>query len=158
MEELDKLTVEIRGVEEIWKSPDGERTLFDVTTDKGVFKTYSTNIAGTSAGESLDVEAGARKTKRGSDMFITLPKRDDWVPQSSNGSSGSGGGSGGSSPAGTPRSMILSYAKDLYVAAIESGELKFDDFNLEHMFNLADSMMGWCENKPAAVGDDTPFD
>ena len=146
-------TITVESVEEVWRSPDNQRILNEVTTDKGKFKTYSGPISSTQPGESIEVDIEERNAKngRGKEMFVTLPKRDDWVP-SPNGSRGQSRGPAGQ---GTPRSMVLSFAKDLFVAGIEAGDLKFGDFSPDDMFGLADNMAKWCDGNYKS--DDLPI-
>lgn len=106
-----------KSAEQVWRSPDGSRTIYQVTLDyKGkdlVAKTYSEAIA--TVGWSGDVVTDERPNKRGgTDTFVkSAPKE---------GYSGGGGFKGGSKPLSDPFTMFLSYAKDAAIASVHEGK------------------------------------
>lgn len=111
MAQLDKVLT--KAAEQVWASPDGKMTIFQVTLEyEGKdfkAKTYSKAIATT--GWSGTIESYEKQGRNGSETFVKQPQKEGgWQ----------GGGGGGGKPQGDQFTMYLSYAKDLAVACIIS--------------------------------------
>jgi hypothetical protein len=149
MPTLDKVsTVSSKSV---WRSPDGQREIFEVMLDyqgntfKG--KTYSKDIA--TDGWSGTVETYEKEGRNGPETFVKQPAKE-------NGYSGGGGRSYGSSPKQTtndPFTMFLSYAKDLMVALIASEQGYTTERFAELLEDLNTGGMTLYDNRPGATDD-----
>lgn len=108
----------------VWKSPDGQREIFEVTLDHDgqpvTGKTYSKDIS--VIGWSGTVETYEKEGRNGAETFVKQPPKEFGGQTYSQGSSTSS--SKASKPAFDNFTMYLSYAKDLAVACIKDG--KFD--------------------------------
>jgi hypothetical protein len=108
---MPTLKVTTKAARSVWKSPDGQREIFEVLLDyngqqvKG--KTYSRDIS--VAGFTGDVESYEKEGKQGPETFFKQPAK-EFTP--------GGGGRGFSKPQSDPFTMYLSYAKDLAVASL----------------------------------------
>lgn len=118
------MTLTTKSAKEVWNSPDGKITMFELILDyKGQevkAKTYSGAIA--TVGWTGEVETYEKSNKAGQpETFVKQPPKEN---------AGYGGG-GGKSYGGSPKSdftMYLSYAKDLRVARITAGLDKAKDY------------------------------
>ena len=112
---------EVQNSQSVWKSPDGQREIFEVNllvNGKAVTaKTYSNDIA--QAGFSGELESYEKPGKNGSQMFVRQAPKEN--------SFGGGApaqksfGSKPNAPAGDNYTMYLSYVKDVAVALVNSG-------------------------------------
>lgn len=108
---------------QVWKSPDGQRTIFEVTLQTGQgsanAKTYSAAIG--QIGFEGEVETYEKPGQKGPEVFVKQVAKEN--PGYTGGGSYSGGGKAGSKPVSDPFTMYLSYAKDLAVAVMHEGKI-----------------------------------
>lgn len=118
---MPTLDVTTKSANSVWKSPDGQREIFEVELDyQGTImkaKTYSKDISG--AGWTGSVETYEKQGKMGAETFVKQPQKE--------GNFGGGGFKGGKF-GGDQFTMYLSYAKDIVVAQIAAGaKIDFDE-------------------------------
>lgn len=113
---MPTLSVKTKSANKIWSSPDGNRTIYEVTMEyQGklvVARTYSDKIA--TAGFEGEVESYKKETPRGSETFVKQVQK----PFSGN----------KFSKDTDPFTMYLSYAKDIVVALVAAGKFKDVDY------------------------------
>lgn len=112
MAQLDKVLT--KAAEQVWASPDGKMTIFQVTLEyEGKdfkAKTYSKAVA--TVGWSGTIESYEKPGRNGAETFVKQPQKEGgWQ---------GGGGGGGSKPQGDQFTMYESYAKDLAIACVIS--------------------------------------
>ncbi len=119
----------VKEAQEVWKAPDGQRTLYTITVDtehgEVALKTWSNQIS--KVGWTGDLETYEKEGKNGLETFAKQPLKEG----------GFGGGAKGKTPIDT-RTMYISYAKDVAVALIKTTILPHEmdgQFNAE--FNAA---------------------
>lgn len=115
---------EVQNSQSVWKSPDGQREIFEVNllvNGKAVTaKTYSNDIA--QAGFSGELESYEKPGKNGSQMFVRqAPKEGGFTPRPQGSAPSSTGHSGSSKDGYDNYTMYLSYVKDVAVALVNSG-------------------------------------
>lgn len=114
---MPNMNVSTKASREVWKSPDGQRTITEVILDYNgqelKAKTYSNQIA--VVGFSGEVETYEKQGKQGMETFVKQASKDGVAY----------GGSKGSTRQADPFTMFLSYAKDLAVVCVMDG--KFDN-------------------------------
>lgn len=110
---MPEMTVTTKASREVWKSPDGQRTISEVILDyngtefKG--KTYSNAIA--VEGFSGEVETYEKQGKQGVETFVKQKAKEG----------GYSGGGKSFSKDKDPFAMYLSYAKDIAIACVVNG-------------------------------------
>lgn len=111
------------GSTQVWKSPDGQRVIYEVTLQTGEgsanAKSYSSAIA--QMGFEGEVETYEKIGKQGAEMFVKQVAKEN--PGYAGGSPSYSGGKSGSKPMADPFTMYLSYAKDIAVAMLKDGKL-----------------------------------
>lgn len=117
---MPTFTVTTKSSEQVWKSPDGQRTIskvvLDINGEDMNASTYSKAIA--EVGFSGEVETYEKSGKYGVETFVKqLPKENP-----SYGGSQASPRTGGGKPQGDSFTMYLSYAKDLAVALLATKE------------------------------------
>lgn len=116
--------VSTKSAKQIWQSPDGQKTIFEVVLDYNgqemSAKTYSGAIA--RDGWSGDIESYDKQGRNGSETFVKqAPKEDGGQYPSRNQGGGYKSTGGGSSKKDFDNfTMYLSYAKDLVVTLQET--------------------------------------
>lgn len=122
---MPQLDVTTKTATSVWKSPDGQREIFELGLEyegKPVkAKTYSKDIA--TVGWSGTVETYEKPGRNGSETFVKQPPKEGGSYGGSSGSQGGYRGGGGKHQA-DPFTMYLSYAKDAAIASVHEG--KFD--------------------------------
>lgn len=106
---------------QVWASPDGQRTMFEVTMQVNgqtvVAKTWSGAVS--KIGWSGQLESYDKANNQGgTDTFVKQPQKEG----------GFGGKSGGAKFEKDPFTMYLSYAKDVAVAMLKDGKLDEDAY------------------------------
>lgn len=125
---MPQLEVTTKSATSVWKSPDGQREIFELQLEwqgKPVSaKTYSKDIA--TEGWKGTVESYEKSGRNGIETFVKQPQKEGY--------SGGGGyrGGGGGKPMADPYTMYLSYAKDIVVAHVtaqtkEGSAMTLDD-------------------------------
>lgn len=130
---MPTLNVKTTASRSVWKSPDGQREIFEVKLDHDgaelSAKTYSKDIS--TVDWAGTVESYEKEGRNGAETFVKQPPKEGGYSGSTrNGSQSSLMGSGSTTRAIGSKSfdsytMYLSYAKDLAVACV--GKEGFDD-------------------------------
>lgn len=125
---MPTLRVETKTSNSVWRSPDGQREIFEVGLDyNGAMlkaKTYSKDIS--SVGWSGDVESYEKESRNGSETFVKQPQKEGFqggggsTRSGTSPSSQSGYGAGGGKD--DQFTMYLSYVKDIVVAMLATKE------------------------------------
>lgn len=119
---MPQLNVTTKSARSVWKSPDGQREIFEVELDHDgqdlKAKTYSKDIS--SEGWEGTVETYEKEGRNGAETFVKQPPKEGGFQGTSSGSSMKSSGK----PSFDSFTMYLSYAKDLAVACVSEG--KFD--------------------------------
>lgn len=131
---MPQLEVTTKKATSVWKSPDGQREIWELELDyegKPVkAKTYSKDIA-TNEWHGT-VETYEKAGRNGSETFVKQPPKEggSYGPSTSSGTSTpSGSGFAGGKPSNDPYTMYLSYAKDVMVALIAADKVAgYDDY------------------------------
>lgn len=114
---MPELNVKTKGSRSVWKSPDGQREIFELVLDYNgsdvKAKTYSKDIS--VVGWSGTVESYEKEGRNGSETFVKQPAKEG-------GSYGGGHSSPNAKPQGDNFTMYLSYAKDIAVALLGTKE------------------------------------
>lgn len=128
---MPSLNVKTVAAEQVWKSPDGQRTIFKVALDTGngnmEAKTYSGAIG--NVGWSGEIITEEKQGRNGAETFVKQPPKEGGFTPYQGGSQKSTGGTGSSSSSKREFdnfTMYLSYAKDLVVALQQTEGFKQD--------------------------------
>lgn len=119
---MPKFHAKTTQAEQVWASPDGQRTIYEVVLDTGQgsakAKTYSAAIA--KVGFDGELDSYEKVGKMGPETYVRQVQKEG-------GYQGGGGfkGGGGRAPV-DPFTMYLSYAKDIAVALITAGKGTID--------------------------------
>lgn len=156
---MPQIQVSVTAAKEVWKSPDGQRTINEVTLDYNgspvTAKTYSSDIA--VVGWSGTVETYEKPGRNGIETFVKQPPKEGGFGQSqSHSSTGTGGSKYSAKPQGDQFTMYLSYAKDIAVAMImTAGTISPDEYRAA-LDRVADGgeLLFNKHNNPGAVTED----
>lgn len=129
---MPQVQAKTTNAKEIWKSPDGQRVIYEVTIDVDgnpmTAKTYSKAIS--EIGWSGTVESYEKAGRNGSETFLKQPpKEGGFTP------GGYSGGGKSYAPKGDNFTMFLSYAKDIAVALIEA-----DKYSVEQLAEIVNDV------------------
>lgn len=153
--------VKITGAEEVWKSPDGQRTIHEVTFDYEGHpmkaKTYSSAIAAIGWSGTLESYEMEGKGGRPSQTFVKQPPKEGGFTGSFNTSNTAARGTG-TAPTGLKPfdnyTMYLSYVKDIAVALINSKAYTVERLN-EIASDVANTGEAFYNQRPDAPKTDT---
>lgn len=108
----------------VWKSPDGQREIFEVTLESDnqelKAKTYSKDIG--QVGWVGTVESYEKEGRNGAETFVKQPQKEGFQGGGSFGRQSSSRTAAPSKFSGDQFTMYLSYAKDIAVALLASKE------------------------------------
>jgi hypothetical protein len=118
---MPKFNTTTKEARSVWKSPDGQREIFQVVLDyegqSVTGKTYSKDIS--NVGWTGEVETYEKEGRNGAETFVKQPQKEGFSGGSSGGGYAGGGKPSGGRPTSDPFTMYLSYAKDVAVAMLE---------------------------------------
>lgn len=108
------MQITVKSSKEIWKSPDGQRTINVLDTDKGEFRTFSDAIA-EGFGKTFEVDVYEKDGKFGKERYVKQVQKDGTI-----------GAAYGTRTSDAPhrneasrsKAFALSYAKDIVVTLI----------------------------------------
>lgn len=128
---MPKFEVTTKSAEQVWKSPDGQRTINKVVLDYNgspvEASTYSSAIA--TVGFKGEVETYEKPGKFGVETFVKQPPKEGGYTQQQGGQRQSSTGGGGYSKSSSDNfTMYLSYAKDLAIALQQTEGFDVDKF------------------------------